>query len=192
MRPVKVNSHYGQPIILDQCGKCGGIWFDESELFRAKQGEAERIEWLDAEALRIPAEMESATGRCPKDGGILFQFKDERFPEDVLLERCPACRGIWLNRGNFTEFQKGRQQRLRPREIWIQADGSAGPAPPAVLPRSGGNDEMVRKIGAFLSTELDPLTMRPLDTTRMSPEELKAFDTIMNVITSLLGLLPLR
>ena len=44
MRQVKILSQYGGPVFVDQCEKCGGIWFDESELFRAGQGEAERIE----------------------------------------------------------------------------------------------------------------------------------------------------
>jgi Zn-finger nucleic acid-binding protein len=39
MRQVKVESHYGQPVILDQCPECGGIWFDKMELYQVKQGE---------------------------------------------------------------------------------------------------------------------------------------------------------
>ena len=66
MREVKIVGHYGEPIIIDQCAKCGGIWFDEAELFRAKQGEAEKIEMLDAEILRTPATIENSTLFCPR------------------------------------------------------------------------------------------------------------------------------
>ena len=41
---VAVPSHYGQQVIIDQCEKCGGIWFDAFELFKVKQGEAQEIE----------------------------------------------------------------------------------------------------------------------------------------------------
>ena len=67
MHQVRIESHYGQPIILEQCNKCGGIWFDESELFRAKQGEAEEIELLDSEILRNPSKIEKSVLICPRD-----------------------------------------------------------------------------------------------------------------------------
>ena len=40
MCQVKIEGHYGQPILLEQCKECGGIWFDEMELFSARHGEA--------------------------------------------------------------------------------------------------------------------------------------------------------
>ena len=53
MHQVRIESYYGQPIFLEQCENCGGIWFDESELYRAKQGEANKIELLDPEIAQI-------------------------------------------------------------------------------------------------------------------------------------------
>ena len=44
MDEVKTESHYGAPILLDQCPQCGGIWFDKEELLATKHGEAERID----------------------------------------------------------------------------------------------------------------------------------------------------
>ena len=104
MRQVKIQSHYGQPIILEQCSQCGGIWFDESELFRAKQGESDKIELLDTEILRAPANIEGLARNCPRDKAQLFQFKDRYFPKGIILERCPSCKGVWLNRGAFTRL----------------------------------------------------------------------------------------
>ena len=109
MHPAKVLSHYGQPIILDQCEKCGGIWFDESELFRAKRGEAEKIELLDAEALRTSSQIETSPLLCPRDRAKLYRFTDKHFPDTIILVRCPTCHGVWLNRGEFTRYQKLRQ-----------------------------------------------------------------------------------
>lgn len=192
MHPVRIESHYGQQIIVDQCKTCGGIWFDESELFRAKQGEAERVELLDVEVLSGASEVKASGLLCPKDGAGLFRFSDKHFPEDVVLVRCPTCRGVWLNRGGFAAFQKRREERLRPQEVWLGADGRPGPAPAETPPVAASREEMLRKIGTFLSTELDQQTMRPLDPSRMSPGEQKTFDTTMNVVMSLLGLLALR
>jgi Zn-finger nucleic acid-binding protein len=116
MRRVKIMSHYGQPIYLDQCERCGGIWFDEAELFQARQGEAGKIEVLDTNILKNPSIIKHAKLICPRDQTALYRFTDKYFPKDIILERCPTCKGIWLNRGVFTKYQKFRQELKRPKE----------------------------------------------------------------------------
>jgi len=112
MHPVKIVSHYGGPIIVDQCERCGGIWFDESELFRAKQGEAEEIEVLNTEMLRTPSVIEDSTLLCPRDKAAMTRFTDKYFPQDIVFVRCPSCHGIWLNRGTFTKYQQFRRKLM--------------------------------------------------------------------------------
>jgi len=116
MRQVKIVSHYGGPIFVDQCEGCGGIWFDESELFRVKQGEAERIEALNTEILRTPSAIENSALSCPRDQGPMQRFTDRNFPEDIILVRCQVCHGLWLNRGIFTRYQHFRQELTRPKK----------------------------------------------------------------------------
>jgi len=103
MHQVKIVGHYGGPIIIDQCEKCGGIWFDEAELFRAKQGEAEKIEMLDTEILQAPSPIENSTLFCPRSEAEMHRFTDRHLPQDIVLVRCPLCHGIWLNRGMLKE-----------------------------------------------------------------------------------------
>jgi Zn-finger nucleic acid-binding protein len=116
MHQVKIVSHYGGPIFVDQCEKCGGIWFDESELFRAKQGEAEKIEALNTKMLRTPSTIENSTLLCPRSGAAMHRFTDKYFPEDIVLVRCELCHGIWLNRGMFTKYQQFRRELIRPKK----------------------------------------------------------------------------
>jgi len=116
MRQVKIVSHYGGPIFVDQCEKCGGIWFDQSELFRAKQGEAEKIEILNTEKLQTPFTIENSTLFCPRDEGAMHRFTDKYFPKDIVLVRCQLCHGIWLNRGIFTKYQQFRQKLMPPKK----------------------------------------------------------------------------
>ena len=71
---AKIISHYGQAIDIEQCIICGGIWFDESELFRAKQGEAEKVELLKIDALQNPSTIERSPLVCPKDRSKLYRF----------------------------------------------------------------------------------------------------------------------
>ena len=120
MRQVKIVGHYGGPIIIDQCAKCGGIWFDEAELFRAKQGEAEKIEMLDTEILQAPSPIENSTLFCPRSEAEMHRFTDRHLPQDIVLVRCPLCHGIWLNRGMFTEYQQFRQELMPPRKKNLQ------------------------------------------------------------------------
>jgi Zn-finger nucleic acid-binding protein len=112
MGEVKILSHYGGPIFVDQCDRCGGIWFDESELFRARQGEAEKIEAANTEALLRRSAIETYPLVCPRDKGAMQRFADKHFPEDIVLVRCQVCHGIWLNRGVFTKYQQFRQKSV--------------------------------------------------------------------------------
>ena len=164
MRPVKIISHYGQPIFVDQCVSCGGIWFDESELFRAKQGEADKvdeIDMVDADSLRSPAEIKNALV-CPRDGARLFRFTDKQFPATLALVRCPSCRGIWLNRGGFRDYQKNRAglmeaRKAVPKEPEFQKSvrDILITAPPA------GGDSVMGRLGRFLNTDLEGPMARP-------------------------------
>jgi Zn-finger nucleic acid-binding protein len=125
MRLVKILSQYGGPIFVDQCQRCGGIWFDESELFRAGQGEAEKIESVNAGMLRSPSAIESFPLVCPRDQGTMRRFADNHFPEDIVLVRCEVCHGFWLNRGVFTKYQQFRQETMPPKKI-IPYEGMKG------------------------------------------------------------------
>src|SRR4030042_4606198 len=112
MRRVQIASHYGGPIFVDQCEKCGGIWFDASDLFRAKQGEAEKIEVVNTEILRTPSTIENSSLICPRAQTAMNRFTDKYFPQDIVLVRCPSCHGIWINGGTFTKYQQFRQKLM--------------------------------------------------------------------------------
>jgi len=153
MRQVKIVSHYGGPIFVDQCEECGGIWFDESELFRAKQGEAERIEAVNVEILRTPSTIESSKLICPRDHAAMHRFTDKYFPQDIVFVRCPSCRGIWLNRGMFSRYQQFRRELMRPKKGSLQ-DERLEEDVARLLASYENKDstETLRRLGEFLST----------------------------------------
>jgi Zn-finger nucleic acid-binding protein len=190
MHRVQIESQYGQPITLDQCGGCGGIWFDESELFRARQGEGRRIEQLDAALLRAPSEMTNGELRCPRDGSALFRFTDKHFPETIILERCPSCHGIWLNCGDFTRYQDTREVRMAPpKEIVIGDDGLQQSVAEMLAARAApGPENVLGRLGNFLSTPLDERTLRPLASDKSQAGAESAIGTALNVIMLLLRL----
>jgi Zn-finger nucleic acid-binding protein len=156
MHPVRIVAHYGQPIIVDQCQICGGIWFDEAELFRAKQGEAARIEMLDADIIRAPSMIEKSELLCPRDRAVMLQFVDRYFPQDIILVYCRLCRGFWLNRGGFTKYQRFRQGLLQRGQEKSAADKRRAEIKKLVQSyESGRTTETLRKLGEFLSTPID-------------------------------------
>lgn len=156
MRQVKTVGHYGGPIIVDQCEKCGGIWFDESELFRAKQGEAEKIEILNTEILRTPSTIENSNLICPRDQTAMHHFTDKYFPQDIVLVRCPSCHGIWLNRGMFTKYQQFRQELMRQKKKSPQDEGLKESIATLIESyESGRSTETLRRLGDFLSTPVN-------------------------------------
>jgi Zn-finger nucleic acid-binding protein len=193
MHQVRITSHYGQPIILEQCGKCGGIWFDESELFGAKQGEAEKIELLDAEGLRNITKLGNATLLCPRDQATLFRFNDKHFPKDIVLERCPRCRGIWLNRGEFTDYQRFRQERLQPHERNSRDRKLEEKINELVTSYwSGESTVVLGKLGRFLSTPVDDVEALLQDAVQGSPVAANAANLVMNILMTVLRLLFFR
>jgi Zn-finger nucleic acid-binding protein len=190
MHQVKIIAHYGQPIILDQCEKCGGIWFDESELFRAKQGEAEKIELLDEEKLRTPTRIENANLLCPIDQAALFRFTDKYFPEDIILEHCPSCTGIWLNRGIFTKYQRFRGDLMRPNEKSPEDKALEESVRELVASyQTGHTTDVLGRLGKFLSTPVNESTSLPTDSAQATQN---AVSLALNVLITILRALILK
>jgi Zn-finger nucleic acid-binding protein len=171
MHQVKICSHYGQPIVLEQCSRCGGIWFDESELFMAKHGEAEKIELLDTEVLQATLEIKEAVRKCPIDNVELFRFKDRYFPKGIILERCPSCGGIWLNRGDFSRFQQARRE-LSSAEVKTADDNTLKEDIKRLLEehQTGNTTVALKNLGNFLSAPMDRNTLMPLETDDEQPQ----------------------
>lgn len=114
MEEVKTSSHYGIPVVLDQCSKCGGLWFDESELYRTKYGAAQRIEKrLDVGKLKKFTLMENQIMLCPRDNATLKKISDSYGFKNIQIDICPKCGGLWFNYGDFTKFQDVRAKKTQ-------------------------------------------------------------------------------
>ncbi len=188
---VKIESHYGQPILLEQCKECGGIWFDETELFSARNGEAENIEVVDSKSLWTPTNMERRVLRCPLDESELFRFRDRYFLKSIILERCPSCNGIWLNRGDVTKFQKARQQLKQPKEKGSENKKLEEDIKSILAPHDAeAANNTLGKLGAFLSIPIDRATLRPLGQSGNQLEQGKSgnliFDVLMLVLMAII------
>jgi Zn-finger nucleic acid-binding protein len=193
MRQASAPSHYGQPIILDQCKSCGGIWFDAFELYKVKQGEAVEIEEIDSDVLRALSHINQQTLFCPRDRTELFQFKDPQFPKGIILMRCPKCQGFWLNRGVFTQYQEARQKLMiskeqTPEDLKLKEDVKR-----LLQTRLNGSDQdVLGRVGKFLSRPVGKQAFLPLDSSTRLPEAENTFDSILNILIIILRLFVFR
>ena len=128
------------------------IWFDTSGLFRAKQGEAEKIDMVDTYILSSCTPVENKVHVCPIDGAQLSRFTDPNFPKDIFVERCPTCNGFWLNRGEFTKFQHAREALLTQTEP-TEEDKKLQAQIQTILAddQNGDTESVLTKLNAFLS-----------------------------------------
>ncbi|MCD6094698.1 zf-TFIIB domain-containing protein [bacterium] len=111
MKKVEVRSLYGAKIEIDQCPVCGGIWCDKFELYRISFKEGIKIDRLDIDRL---AKLKPIKNNlvCPKCNIFLKKFNDPNFPQQIHLDYCPHCGGVWLNRGELSQFKEWQRAKI--------------------------------------------------------------------------------
>ena len=98
LNAVKVRS-----VEVDQCSACGGVWFDESEL-TAMLDCAKRD--LKALAGKENERLNHKHGDCPRDGVKLTRMYSVP-NQEVIVDVCPECHGIWLDGGELAKLVPG-------------------------------------------------------------------------------------
>jgi Zn-finger nucleic acid-binding protein len=101
---------------FEACPDCGGIWLDKDELKDLKD-RAEKDPWTDLrwmnneiEAIEDPTAMLSDR-HCPRcDDSRLVSASFGKSP--IVIEWCPDCHGVWLDRGEFRQIVDLLKDRL--------------------------------------------------------------------------------
>lgn len=89
------------PIEVDECSKCGGAWFEDDELRKAKDAWDLDLNWMDFDLWKEWDSLNlGASGlSCPSCSRSLVTV---RYADTaVRVDCCPECRGMWLERGEF-------------------------------------------------------------------------------------------
>lgn len=103
MAPIAFND-----ICVDRCPRCGGLFFDVTELDRLLgMGDTESIDTAPgffSEGLDAMPPMNCP--RCLQRGmrARMVTLVDADQP-DVRFERCPECGGSWLDAGEFNQLR---------------------------------------------------------------------------------------
>ncbi len=98
---------------LDQCAACKGFWFDDGEVGRLVPllAEAGNVPELDARIIHtkpVPGRI-NPQRRCPHCSTVMANF-NYCYDSNVLLDRCPGCRGVWMDGGELAavaQYVKG-------------------------------------------------------------------------------------
>ena len=91
-------------IEVNQCSECSGIWFDKGELLRLDKV----IEPTFFEIRKIPNKKKQLEALiCPSCNNLQLMEKAEH-PRDtkVIIDYCPICKGIWLDKGELKAIQR--------------------------------------------------------------------------------------
>ena len=96
----------GANLNVDYCPKCKGVWFDRGELEQAMA--------VADPQLQIPGGAVRLQAPCPRCDKPLYAFA---YPQTrVVIERCKACGGLWLDAGEFKLIREAREQLPTPEE----------------------------------------------------------------------------
>jgi Zn-finger nucleic acid-binding protein len=109
-------------VTLDTCyGGCGGIWFDAAELERVSTSAPAATTlhsiWAVPSANAQPTD-ERMCPRCPEQVLERKWFSDLK---KVEIDRCPTCRGIWLDAEEFTRIYEEVKETRETSPLWLAA-----------------------------------------------------------------------
>ena len=111
LKEVYVEANYGRALLLDQCHRCGGIWFDTWELYYLNDAEAKRLDAVDMNIFLADNPAQKGSGLCPRCNNIsLESFQDPNLPSDSRIDRCPRCNGLWLNKGELVKYAEHKSK----------------------------------------------------------------------------------
>jgi Zn-finger nucleic acid-binding protein len=84
---------------LDFCPTCKGMWFDKDEVAFLEElpDDVPDISEVEKDARKTDYD-------CPRCGIKLEEMKFMKV-QDLLIDLCPQCKGIWLDEGELSKLE---------------------------------------------------------------------------------------
>ncbi len=89
-----------EDVKLDKCISCGGIWFDEGELYKLLTTSVSLM--IDGLESGDTKEYNKKEGHCPLCNNVKLERIESKTDPDLAIDKCPSCNGVWLERGELT------------------------------------------------------------------------------------------
>ena len=90
---------------IDHCLACGGIWLDRGEL-EALIGNSDRAYEVIHSLVPTPVSHDRRRA-CPLCDRKMDKVALGPFRPEVVIDRCPAGEGLWLERGKLRQILAG-------------------------------------------------------------------------------------
>ena len=84
---------------VDFCSSCKGIWFDKDEMAFMLE-----LPYDIPEIEEVKKEAKKTMFDCPRCGDKLEEMRFVK-SKDLLVDRCPGCGGIWLDKGEYSKVE---------------------------------------------------------------------------------------
>lgn len=96
----ELHEMYIEGVDIDFCDSCKGIWFDKDEMaFMAELPE-------DIPNANVEDTATQSSYPCPRCETTTLEEMKFVQAEDLLIDRCPECRGIWLDKGELPKVER--------------------------------------------------------------------------------------
>lgn len=96
---------------LDLCPECGGTWFDQDELRKAKDMADANLRWMDFDIWRHEDRYALAPGlQCPRCAVDMCSLDYD--DTGVRVDTCATCGGVWLDRDEFERIIRSLEDEL--------------------------------------------------------------------------------
>ncbi len=93
-------------VAVERCSSCNGTWFDARELAELLAEESRYVASLRKGSIK--EQLAGKIGFCPRDASELLRVYSS-MDRSVILDACAACRGIWLDGGEFDKLFAARE-----------------------------------------------------------------------------------
>jgi Zn-finger nucleic acid-binding protein len=104
-------------IEIEECASCGGTWFEEEELRKAKDHADADLVWMDFEIWDHPERFDVSLKpvRCPRCN--IDMAAVEYDTTEIEIDYCLRCQGIWLDPGEFEKIIAALEEELKGKDI---------------------------------------------------------------------------
>lgn len=102
---------YEDEVYVDACPGCGGMMLDRGELEKIEEaeehdyaGELARIPDMVGGAFEAARQKAAPDIACPACGAVM-EKKEYVHCSQVIINKCPSCGGVWLDRGEIEALE---------------------------------------------------------------------------------------
>ena len=102
---------------IEECATCGGTWFEEEELRKAKDRTDPDLEWMDFEIWKHPERFEVSVKplRCPRCD--IDMAAVEYDTTKIEVDYCLRCQSVWLDSGEFEKIVRALEEELLDKDV---------------------------------------------------------------------------